>query len=858
MPNLNGITTQTKILEKLKFPTTAWKLKIWASVKGNEHGDFRYVDGEDHDLFSNNAGSLLTLDEALELSGYHSDFVAMADGEKFTRDKGLMNDRYRRIDSNSLETPDVDPFIDLPAIKKMFNGAEELIEQMNALETKDQFQVLLDSHFQFLKKLRTHCYRDNQNAILGIVRDASLIFEKILNKSGVSMFSDVRDMVEDTSEARWFREFMVGLGKGPGTSDTAMKAQAVMYEIFASFHQEVQAEMKLKSAGGLISDAFEDCPYLDIASGLRFPDARYRSANGEIWMGTRRLCARPLFVCRQMQDLNGVEPIRYEIAFKDPRNIWRKTTMIANDYMDPKKMHNLVALGMPATPKTARDTSEYIGEFIDANGTRIPTEVFYANMGWTTDKKDAFIWGNHIITADGIAPMNVQQDGETAEIVKCFEQSGTMEEWFSNVFVPAAGENLGNFRFLFPLGHALASVYNVVINRPSGAIVNLYGDSSGGKSTLNKAVLSAVCRPVKGVTFMGWESNPVGIETRCGFNGDVPLFLDDSTGITKPKNIQAIIYTIANGVGKNRGSISKSGLGRSKKWNLNTISSSEYPLKMYSETSGSNARVFDIGLKKGEVFVKDAQTADEINANTQSYYGVLFPDFVQKIILRIKEDGGKKDITDIRALQNGLISATNKDDEVRDPGILARNAEAGAIATFALGMTFRVLTDHGLVTPEKAREVAEKFQNDMVTFLRDTVKPGQDQKTKTLDWLRSTSVLNSHYFWKPRSYFAKLKPTDADDEYGYNDQRLPSKSWWGRVDIENDQTVYYWTVDALTREVKNVVEKGITYGGVISIAEENGILFPNPKRKGGQWPKDIKGGTINMLKFIFPVLVNLD
>ena len=836
MPKYNINRLESPVLKSF-YPENTWELPHWTGWHYDETTTAlgqkiytRYLAGKWIFTKADEYRTLGTLDEAIRCGME----VAIAINGVFVDDVDEIARAFKPVEPRGLEIPPEDPNDyrhELMSIQK-YAGGKEMADNLNKMVTIEDFKRLLETSFVFLQKFKHYAYRGNDHIISYITRDLGYVVEWIYNQHGESMFPNMPNFEENENSVSNFKEILLSL--------VDRNDQGSIHSTFFMWFETAKKEANYAIDGETIAHIYANCP-ITIPDGLTFPSINYHGdSEGRIWAMEKLVSPKGIFVIGQSTNVNGMEDIQYQVAFQTPTLAWKILTMTALDWADKRRLGAYMAKGFPGSPAVMGNIAQYLADFIDKNGVRIPQTKFYTNMGWT-DNFEGFVWGDHLITADGIEDIPVRQDEATAEITRHYTQKGTLSEWYNGVFIPAAGENLDNFGFLFSLGTGMASVIGKILHRPTGFISNLYSKTSSGKSTTVRAALSAFCEPVEGDTFLGWESKYAGVEARCNFNQNLPIVLDDTSQVKDFKGISSVIYLIANGTGRNRGDISKSGIGKSRKWSLNTMSSAEFPLKTYAESSGSETRIFDIGIGPGEKFTENLASANAINENVHEFYGSLFPAFMEEVVKDASnEETMKQEISVIRGLQKLLVEFVMSEpgSEHRDINVLSRNAEACAMVTYSVEYAFHTLQRNGLLDEEKRKSASQTFINNVGAYLLKIVPVGMDHDTRTVDWLRDMSVANSSMFWVE----------------GTNKDTPTNGGFWGWIEPgSRDSISYFWIQTALDREVKKVAEaKGISVTGVLSTCLEKGIYEKNPKGQehGGKWPKNIKG-TVWGHKFTF-------
>lgn len=224
-----------------------------------------------------------------------------------------------------------------------------------------------------------------------------------------------------------------------------------------------------------------------------------------------------------------------------------------------------------------------------------------------------------------------------------YETKGTLAEWRDGVGALTAGHGIPmlaiSAAFAGPLLH-LADL--------EGGGLNLFGQSSRGKTTCLQAAASVWGRGEKenGGYVKTWRATANGLEGTAAQSNDTLMILDE-LGMADARDVQQVVYGLANGQGKQRAS--RDGSAREpKSWRVLYISSGEVTLDTkLAETSGRKARagqlvrLLDVPAERGMGFGAfdnggsdgDAGSlAKSIKLAATSAFGTAGPAFVRRLI----------------------------------------------------------------------------------------------------------------------------------------------------------------------------------------------------------------------------------
>ena len=82
---------------------------------------------------------------------------------------------------------------------------------------------------------------------------------------------------------------------------------------------------------------------------------------------------------------------------------WQQRVVDRGTICDARTIVELSSLGLPVTSNNARTLVQFLAEYEALNLPRLPATHVASKMGWQgEDGSDGFLWGRHLITANGI------------------------------------------------------------------------------------------------------------------------------------------------------------------------------------------------------------------------------------------------------------------------------------------------------------------------------------------------------------------------------------------------------------------------------------------------------------------------
>jgi putative DNA primase/helicase len=222
-----------------------------------------------------------------------------------------------------------------------------------------------------------------------------------------------------------------------------------------------------------------------------------------------------------------------------------------------------------------------------------------------------------------------------------YETKGTLADWREGIAALASGHVIP----MLAISTAFAGPVLYLASLEGGGL-NLFGQSSRGKTTCLQAAASVWGRGTTPGYVRAWRATSNGLEGAAAQFTDTVMVLDELS-MVDARDAQQALYGIANGQGKQRAG--RDGSPREpKSWRVLYLSSGELPVEAkLSEAPGRKARagqlvrlldvpadrgagfgVFDNGGSDGDA----GELAKRIKLAASSAYGTAGPAFVRRLI----------------------------------------------------------------------------------------------------------------------------------------------------------------------------------------------------------------------------------
>lgn len=217
-----------------------------------------------------------------------------------------------------------------------------------------------------------------------------------------------------------------------------------------------------------------------------------------------------------------------------------------------------------------------------------------------------------------------------------FRQSGTLEAWQAEIGVRCAGNPI----LMLGVCAGLAGPLLYHLNRQSGGF-HIVGDSSTGKSS---AIQAAASVWGNGERFKrSWRATGNGLEGIAEQRNDTLLALDE-IGEADPAEIGAVVYAIANGVGRQRAGRTGAALA-TRHWRVLVFSSGELGLSAHmaeggkTSKAGQEIRLLDIPAQRTFGAWDDLhglaggrELSDAVQKASVNHYGHAGPMFIRQLL----------------------------------------------------------------------------------------------------------------------------------------------------------------------------------------------------------------------------------
>lgn len=379
-------------------------------------------------------------------------------------------------------------------------------------------------------------------------------------------------------------------------------------------------------------------------------------------VGEIRASHNPILPVRRLVNIEtGEEKIELAI-YRD--GIWKTIVLDRDIVASARDIYKpLAAQGAGVTSESAKHLVRFLAEVEACND--LTKERSTSKLGWHGEKFIPFDKG---IAFDASVDFR--------DMYNAISTHGSREKWIETILEV---RKMGRYEPDVCMAASFASILVGKLNMlPS--IINLWGDTSGGKTVMLMMACSIWADPAERKYITDAHTTLTAIEARLDALNDLPLLMDDLSKASNKmgdKDFATLIYLLCSGSGKARSTV-KIGLKRPRTWNSLTLSNMERPLATDTMQGGAINRIIDVEMAEGKVFNQRMgnKTATALKEN----YGWAGVEFID-LVLNLGIDAIKK----IKAgFYQKIAEAANsrgeiKEDKQIDPMALLLTADKLAV-----------------------------------------------------------------------------------------------------------------------------------------------------------------------------------
>lgn len=512
--------------------------------------------------------------------------------------------------------------------------------------------------------------------------------------------------------------------------------------------------------------AFTEDGFSDVAEHFGFTakyPVKYHCADdygitvdsGFMGMFQQPVCLHPILPTKISKDCeSGL--FSYDISFKR-KNVrhgaWETVEGIpaADAYTATKLVEVMAGKGAAVSSENAKALTEYLVNMVEANRSNIAYQYTTTHLGWLPDGSFA-----------PYSPDIVLQKSATGNNMHEYvTQEGNLDTWITAMKTIRDGNHIEAEIML------TASFASVLVNHTCRLpfFVHLWSTLSGAGKTVALMCAGSVWGDVhEGRLLRSMHSTKVGMEMMANTMRNLPLLLDELQTINKGADLQEIIYSLAEGVGKARGAKS-GGLQNQTNWSNIILSTGEQPIADDYSKAGALNRVISINTNKS-LFANVDEAAALVDVVINNF-GIAGKEF----ITQLQQDG---QIEKAKEIYHEFCN----DEAFKIAHITGKQINSAAcLLTASVLMNMYVFNDDHVLTV-----------NDLIKYLQtnESIEAGR----RAFSWLTGYIAANNRNFIRQQA--------DASDP-----RKLmtisPLGACWG--EITEDEKVCYFITSALKKEM---------------------------------------------------------
>ena len=267
-------------------------------------------------------------------------------------------------------------------------------------------------------------------------------------------------------------------------------------------------------------------------------------------------------------------------------------------------------------------------------------------IGWHTIKGEkVYLGANSVGMPRGIVS---HFDNTSISMNRQIKKAGTLDGWVDAVDKYILGKRINETVMAASFAGILRGCYPDEPFSKQGILVNIFGASGNGKTTLVRAAHSVFSSPG---CFQNYNGTANAIMQVIAERGGMVSAIDDVCQ-GGSKNILDIIFNAASGVEKNR--CQNNGKSRQQRGFCGTIVTTNVTpiLRMTGENVGQLRRVIEVGITESDKIAESGAEADAMTAAFDTNYGHAAEKFALTLIDGIS-------LEEIRGLYNGYYAAAD-------------------------------------------------------------------------------------------------------------------------------------------------------------------------------------------------------
>lgn len=309
-------------------------------------------------------------------------------------------------------------------------------------------------------------------------------------------------------------------------------------------------------------------------------------------------------------------------------------------------------------------------------------------IGWHTIKGEKVYLGADSVGMTGGIVSHFDNTG--ISVNRQIKKAGTLNGWVDAVDKYILGKRINEAIMAAAFAGILRGLYPDEAFGKQGIVLNIFGESGNGKTTLVRAAHSIFSSPD---TFQSYNGTPNALIQTMAERGEMVSAVDDVCQGGK-KNVLDLIFNAASGIEKNR--CQNNGKSRHQKEFCGTITTTNVTpiLRLTGENVGQLRRVIEVGITDTDKIAGSGAEADAMTAAFDTNYGQAAEQFARTLLNGVS-------LEEIRGLYTGYYKAAD-----------------GKVANGLQNKIALILTSAEICNKAFFKEAEKKFDvQDMLAYL---------------------------------------------------------------------------------------------------------------------------------------------
>ncbi len=379
-----------------------------------------------------------------------------------------------------------------------------------------------------------------------------------------------------------------------------------------------------------------------------------KGKNDNIKESRKTVATSPILITGRLENINNRKENLRLSFFRN--GYWKHHIVERSKVYTTREITLLADYGVDVSSINSKHLVKYLSLFEAENNENIPNAQVTNHLGWQ-ENRASFLWGRKFFRKDGDDVIEIEteqidaqhwnknlmffkgNDDGDEQIARAYYSKGSYKKWIDAI----------NSIHKYPkvMGAVYISLVAPFLDilKAENFTIDFANSTSTGKTTTLRIAASCWGNPDErssSSVLHTWDATYVWIENCASILNGLPLFLDDTklagTGSFKGKaadKVSKVIYAVANGRGRERGSIK--GTRETGSWRTVLLSSGEQSAVDFTEDGGTRGRVIISwgGLFDGSIEQAQSDTASfvkQVNMAVQENFGHAAPRIIRYIL----------------------------------------------------------------------------------------------------------------------------------------------------------------------------------------------------------------------------------